>query len=799
MIITKSGVVYLKITKEKILRKLKRPGGKRMLLVLLFVGLATYGQNTNQKKELLYLVNGAQKIEVNPELFSIVAVDVDGMRYPVSAPLQKEVLSGLVSAGKGASWSYPDKGIQVSLELHPEYLEVRIKASKTTEFTWPVLKGEIDALTIPMHQGKYIPAKDSLWISHLTKAGPLSGSQDLSMQFFAANMGGKALVYVIRNMFNNELNFANNKGTLGLSFNHEFPATVSDKQYGFRIYLTANSTTAIAKTYKKYVEEKENIITLEQKAADNPNIRKLYGAPHIYVWNDKFLVSNDVLNWKLFKKIILEQLRDKRMNPTKNMFRQFSNGESGREFENQLDEFVKEEFITKYQKNGLTQAINEVLLRKEFYNGLAWSNKKLSKEALGLIAKGVDQLNAPEIYRLNKLLLIAAYPEVLRPVADWGGAQPKMLDEMQAAGIKKAWLGLNDWMPAEIHPEFVTRAVAKGYLIGPYDSYHSIHQPGKEGWITAKFSDTTLFASAFVMNKNGKPALGFLGKGRKLNPTLSMPAVKNRMTEVMGNTGKVFNSWFIDCDATGESLDDYTPGRMTSQGEDIKARLQRMAWIRDTYQLVIGSEVGNDFAAGVIAYAHGMTTPVIAWNDPDMRKNKTSKYYIGGYFSNNGAVPDRYGMQAALKEEYRYLYYDSRFNIPLFQLVYNNAVITSHHWEWGSLKVPSELKNTELKEILFNVPPLYHLNDESWLKFKEVIAKHVKVFSKTHEIAVKSEMDRFDWLTADRQVQKTTFGNQIEVIANFGKVSFTYENQVILPQTLIIHDLIGNNFEVYKP
>jgi hypothetical protein len=796
--ITKSGVACLTITKEKILRKLKRLGRKGMVLVLLFIGLDTFGQNINQQK-LLYLVNGTQKMEVNPELFSITAVDEDGMRYPVSAPLQKEALSGLVFAEKGASWNYPEKGIQVSLELHPDFLEVSIKASKTTEFTWPVLNGKMDALTIPLHQGKYIPARDTVWISHLTKSGPLSGSQDLSMQFFAVNTGDKALVYVIRNMFNNELNFANNNGALGLSFNHEFPATVSNKQYGFRIYQTANSTTAIAKTYKKYVEEKGKIITLEQKAADNPNIRKLYGAPHIYIWNDKFLVSDDLLNWKLFKKMILEQLKDRAMNPTKSIFRQFSGGESGREFQNQLNDFVKEDFITKYQKNGLVQALNEVLLRKDFYNKLAWSNVKPGKEALNLIGKGLDQLNAVELYRLNKLLLGTAYPGVFRPIADWGGALPKMLDEMQAGGVKTAWLGLNDWMPAEIHPEFVSKAVANGYLIGPYDSYHSIHQPGKEGWITAKLTDTTLFTKAFVMKKNGKPSLGFLGKGRKLNPTLSMPAVKNRMADVMQNTGKVFNSWFIDCDATGESLDDYTPGRMTSQEDDINARLQRMAWIRDTYKLVVGSEVGNVFAADVIAYGHGMTTPVIAWNDPDMRKNKTSKYYIGGYFSNNGGVPDRYGLQAALKEEYRYLYYDNRFNIPLFQLVYNNAVITSHHWEWGSLKVPSEIKNTELKEILFNVPPLYHLNEDSWLKFKEIISKHVKVFSKTHEVAAKLEMTAFDWLSKDQQVQKTTFGDQMEVVANFGKTPFTYKNQVILPQTLIIHDLIGHTFEVYKP
>ena len=42
-----------------------------------------------------------------------------------------------------------------------------------------------------------------------------------------------------------------------------------------------------------------------------------------------------------------------------------------------------------------------------------------------------------------------------------------------------------------------------------------------------------------------------------------------------------FNSWFIDCDATGEIYDDYTPSHITTQEEDLAARLERMSYIRD--------------------------------------------------------------------------------------------------------------------------------------------------------------------------------------------------------------------------
>ena len=36
--------------------------------------------------------------------------------------------------------------------------------------------------------------------------------------------------------------------------------------------------------------------------------------------------------------------------------------------------------------------------------------------------------------------------------------------------------------------------------------------------------------------------------------------------------------------------------------------------------MVVGSEGGNDFASSTIAFAHGIETPVIKWDDEDMRK-----------------------------------------------------------------------------------------------------------------------------------------------------------------------------------
>ncbi|MBB6501962.1 glycoside hydrolase [Pedobacter cryoconitis] len=771
---------------------------KLLKYFLLFILFLAFSLGKAQNKQLIRLSDGKLKVDVNPETFSLTAIDEKGKIYVISAPGPKLKVSGLKQDATQLSWDFSN-GLTVLLGLHHGYLDVNIKASDTTHLIWPRVETAFKALTIPLYQGKYIPAQDEKWQAHFAKNSTISGSQDLSMQFFATNFEDKALVYVIRNMFNNELEFYTHAGRLALQFKHEFPLTVKDKQYGFRVYLVHNDPVSIAKTYKTYVTENNPVITLEEKARDNANIRKLYGAPHIYIWNNEFIVAEDIRNWKQLKLKIIHDLAAVPMNPTKWIFKLFGeNGaEAGQEFLAALDEFKKDEYISKYQKGLLSRALNEALKRKDFYNVASWKDIELDSTTRSLLSKG--QRNPMELYQLNKALLYNAYDGLLKPVKDWGGAPTTMIDEMQQAGIKHAWLGLNDWVAGEIHPEFVKKAEEGGYLIGPYDSYHSMHQPGHEKWLTAKFEDTSLYDNAFVLKKNGRPATGFLGQGRKLNPVLSLLAVQQRMEGLMKDTAHEFNSWFIDCDGTGEILDDYTPGRMTDQQQDLEARLKRMTWIRDQYQLVIGTEVGNDFAANTIAFGHGMTTPVIAWDDEDMRKNKASEYFIGAYYANDGGIPGRYGLQAPLKEEYQYIYFDNRFNLPLYQLVYNDAVITSHHWEWGSLKVPGEIKNTALKEILYNVPPLYHLDQVAWTKYREIISKQVKIFAQTHEMAVKLEMTGFGWLTNDRLVQQTTFGKMLEVTANFNNSPFIFKGQTIPAHSLLIHNLLTDKYEGYQP
>lgn len=748
-------------------------------VLILLAGLFTYGQENKP----VFLRNKTGVIKIDPATFSVDYISTAGKVYMISRNMKQEEVAHLQSKNQQVSWSYPAKGITVQLAFAEGRLDASIKADTITHFQWPTLSGA-RAYTIPLHQGKYIPATDTTWIGYLTRQSPFSGSQQLSMQFFATNFDDLAVVYIIRNMFNNSLSFTGENGKLAMQFTHEFPSTVQEKEYSFSIYFTKNNPVAIAKKYKQHVVEQRGFVTLEEKAKQNPNIRKLYGAPHMYIWNTTYLDQKDIADFNSFKAYFLSQLNVSTPNPSQRIA-------------TITDSVVSWSNVT---DKDFIRLLNTVMNKNDLFDSAAWKNISLPGDADLLLHKMQKGLTPAEHSQLNKLIFYSAYKTFLQPMEEWGGMPPSMITILQSAGINKAWFGLSDsWGQAEKHPEFVQAAVDNGYLVGPYDSYHSMHPPGKARWPTADFKDSTLYTHAFVTNINGSAKGGFLGEGRHLNPVLSMPAVKERVSRIMNETGGKMNSWFIDCDATGEVFDDYSPGRMTSQEQDLQARLKRMEWIRDSFQLVIGSEDGYDYAASAIAYGHGMLVPFVGGADPDMRKNVLSPYYAGGHFNMIDGIPEIYVKEVPVKPVYTYVYFDSRFDVPLYQLVYNNSVITTHHWAWGDFKVPAERKNTELKEIVYNVPPLYHLNINYWKKHKAGITRHVNVFAKTHSMAVREEMENFEWLTGDHLVQKTVFGKALEMVANFREQGYQYRKKNIPAKSILIHYLSDGKYELYTP
>ena len=744
--------------------------------------------------ETVRLSNSMWTVDIVPESLAVEARPID---VETVMPISREQtgfgdITEFSQEGNTVSWRLPERFLTVRFELIDDSLSVEfVQDQRTNEalsLTWPVIEDfeSLRGYIFPFFEGSYVPKDDVIWRDFLSERGPINTTAGLSMPFWGLHLADRTLTYILTNPFNNQIHFNKTLTSLGMQVSHTFTPNWEQRRYGLRISLGAASPVAPAKQYRHWLQQNAEFVSFAEKIEKTPAAEKLLGAAHVYLWDGKLLSQYDVTDW---------QTLATRLSGDDGVATQIW-AELNAEARKAILEIVQMDYPSKYSLRVVSRAISEQLEKQRFYDPSLWTEIPLTSETEKLISRDVSTLSLPELYRRNCLLFYAAFSDTLRHPDEWGdGFSVKLLERFAENGLDRLWLGADSWQEGYRHPKAVAKAKALGYLIGPYDSYHSIHHPNeKDTWETAQF-DLTLYETGGIVNADGTKRLGFKKKGYHLSPLVAQPYVENRVNGIVEQMPSDFNTWFIDCDAYGELFDDYSPTHPATQLDDMRARLARIAWIRDTHTMVVGSEGGAAYSAATIHFAHGMTVPVIGWGDPDM-KSKTSPYYVGGYWPPEG--PAIHIKQVPLKSNYLYLYYDPRFRLPLYQMVFHDSVITTHHWGSGSLKFKNAIGALALLELLYNVPPLYHLNMAEFSKHKAWIKRHYAFFSPLHRRIGGQAMTDFEWLSDDRLVQRTEFGGIVEMYANFGVNAFEY-NGVVIPARSVVARWIGTGeIEVFS-
>lgn len=608
------------------------------------------------------------------------------------------------------------------------------------------------------------------------------------MPFWGVDCGGCTLTYVLTNPFNNQLEFQSTGGQLGLSLTHQFTANVPAKEFGFTIRLGGSSPVEPAKIYRDELIRQGRWVTMKDKIRQTPDAAKLLGAAHVYLWGDGLIGREDLAKLKpLARRIVADANRNTVGGRVYALL--------GPELQKLLGDLRNKQWVDTYDRRQVAEALSTILERRDFYNkSLASSGLVIDDEAKRLISRGIPTLSDAAVCRLNCLVLHDAFADLLPPVGTWGeGWSAKLIQSFADAGLDRLWLGSPSWDGLRLHPDAVHKAISLGYLVAPYDSFHSIHSPSESNtWETAQF-DSKLYETGAVVRADGTKRPGFQRKGYILSDVFARPWIERRFSDLEHQFQ--CNSWFIDCDADGELYDDYSPLHPATQADQMNARLSRLAWIRDTFHLVIGSEGGAAYAASTIHFAHGIMTPVIGWGDPDLT-GRSSPYFLGGYYPPD--EPAVFFKQVPMKPLYRRIYADPRFRLPLYETVFHDSVIATHQWGYGSLKFSDEDHARELLELLYDVPPLYHLNRSEWEKRKTSILEHYHFFSPLHRKLALLPMTAFQWLTEDHLEQKTTFGDTSELVANFSSQPFVYEATTVPPRTIQSHDLKSGERIIYQ-
>ncbi|MFF8830626.1 glycoside hydrolase [Streptomyces sp. NPDC015131] len=191
-----------------------------------------------------------------------------------------------------ASWAYP-KGLGVTATGDGGRLRMTVRAQDGTTLDWPVsgrgpgTGGRGAALQVPRGEGLSVPVADPFWNSPDaglagTEAELATGS--LTLPLWGYTTGGHGVSYLVPESVGTSLAFASAGGRLHATARHEFSRREDTLDYTVTFALTAASPVAPAADYRRWLREHGQSRTLKEKIAANPEVGKLLGAHHAYLW-----------------------------------------------------------------------------------------------------------------------------------------------------------------------------------------------------------------------------------------------------------------------------------------------------------------------------------------------------------------------------------------------------------------------------------------------------------------------------------------------------------------------------------
>ncbi|MBC8026765.1 MAG: hypothetical protein H7Y89_12290 [Steroidobacteraceae bacterium] len=353
----------------------------------------------------------------------------------------------------------------------------------------------------------------------------------------------------------------------------------------------------------------------------------------------------------------------------------------------------------------------------------------------------------------------------------WGdGREPAFIADLVNLGVKRAWIGYDQDPDGEqkvlAGREYIAAARNAGFLVGPYDTYNNAQDPKIGEDFVSRWPET-IYPDGCIVNRDGKPRLGFAGRGcelsseamRRVEPTLA--PIAKRLDSMLVDGA---NSYFLDVDAFGELHDDWSPAHPMTVFQDQANRLARLRVARDR-GIVLGSEEGVAWSLALVDFVHGAggTRNAAIWAEP---KGTYGKWW----------PPDRPGFffmpMEPPSESFRASRYDATFRVPLYAAAFHDAVVATDRWDVPMNKYPSIASTRQLIELLYGTPSIWAMDRQVLSDWREPFVALQKFFGPLHGRIATRRLTAFEWLTPDRRVQRTRFEDVVEITANFSDEKF---------------------------
>jgi hypothetical protein len=691
------------------------------------------------------LSNADWNLELDPATLAI-SVQPRGQKIlQISSGTSPQRVSRLHTNATQADWQW-ENGIKLNASIQGRDLWLRLSADREQEVVLVQQRAAASgtALLLPLGEGRYIPRGERVIQDYLLQhQSEMNTSEDLSLPLWGMFYGNYSLSWILTNPFNNTLRLQPDGEGMSLNLRHRFTRLDLTQPMTWRLHLGASDDLLDgAHAYRQWLFETGRFTRLSDKLQTTPSASRLIGASHIYLWGTGPLTMTDVRDAAGFVALLRADT------PYASALRE--------QFDAETRGILNAAGTTpdRYQIRVLVNAVNQAMTAR------ARSQWQVDAPDWGRLA---------EFYRQQSARMQAALGSALTPDPQrWGGSLSlNTMERLKRAGLTRLWLGTDSWEGGLWHPAAVRAGVAQGYLVGSYDSYETALPTGKQpNWNTAQMGNA-IYKNCGVMQENGKLKSGFKQSGYYTNPDCVRPTLQARVDALIKASG--YNSWFLDAYATGMVFDDYHPQHSMSQRQMAESYADSMQWVSANRKLVLGSENGNASTTRGLLFAHGMQVPVMAWGDVDMQSNRRSPYYLGRWYPDE--QPEVFFTTVPLKQQYAQVFYNPAYRLPLYQAVFHDAVITSTHWLYDNFKFSNVDHDNRLTQMLYNVPPLYHLSADTIERRLPRIQCTDAFFRPVHQRLATQALSSFTWLSADRTLQQTRFTDGSTLQANFSSTT----------------------------
>lgn len=358
--------------------------------------------------------------------------------------------------------------------------------------------------------------------------------------------------------------------------------------------------------------------------------------------------------------------------------------------------------------------------------------------------------------------------------------------ELKSSGIGKAFIL---WDANHIpYPEkdYDSRLKELGYASGGYELFTDLKlrdtiysKVDKNGPMRfARTSYPGLFNELVTRKKNGQTNSNQFG--HTACPSVMRPQITKRIEREL----KEFphDSYFLDVYQANGLFECYSDKHPLTRQQYAEEVIKNYQMIAEKYNQYLGGEWGADYVGSNAVFVHGMMTLQRTWWGSGIEKKGTI-YYTGDW-NNNPRPTQMIGTRVA-NDTYLKYSINEFTRVPLYELVYHDAIVTSWRWEDGNHHTPEIWWKKDLFNILYGSAPLWNLDRNRWEEYRQTfIESYNNICPWLQQIGF-DEMITHRFVSPDHKIQETIFSSGKKAVVNFGDNDYSFEGKLVKARSFL--------------